>query len=54
MEARLERLIQEIYKLQTPHMDGKSGQPSDILIVRTQFNLSLSPLFYVLTKTETE
>ncbi|PQE33460.1 phosphoglycerate mutase protein [Rutstroemia sp. NJR-2017a WRK4] len=33
VETRLESLIQQIYKLQTPHMDGKSGQPADILIV---------------------
>lgn len=35
VQERLDRLIGEIYKLQTPHMDGKSGQPADVLIVRT-------------------
>ncbi|KAF8860963.1 phosphoglycerate mutase [Acephala macrosclerotiorum] len=33
VQRRLDRLIQQIYKLQAPHMDGKSGQASDILIV---------------------
>lgn len=36
VQERLDRLIGEIYKLQTPHMDGKSGQPADVLIVRTR------------------
>lgn len=35
VQERLDRLIHQIYKLQTPHMDGKSGDASDILIVRT-------------------
>lgn len=38
VQKRLDRLIGEIYKLQTPHLDGKSGQPADVLIVRTQFS----------------
>ena len=43
VQQRLDRLIQEIYKLQTPHIDGKSGQASDILIVSTHFS-SLPPI----------
>lgn len=35
VQERLDRLIGEIYKLQTPHMDSKSGKPADVLIVRT-------------------
>lgn len=42
VQERLDRLIGEIYKLQTPHMDGKSGQPADVLIVR--IHLSSLPL----------
>lgn len=42
VQERLDRLIGEIYKLQTPHMDGKSGQPADVLIVR--MHLSSLPL----------
>ncbi len=38
VQERLDRLIGEIYKLQSPHMDGKSGQPADVLIVRTHFS----------------
>jgi len=42
VQERLDRLIGEIYKLQTPHLDGKSGQPADVLIVR--IHLSFLPL----------
>ncbi len=42
VQERLDRLIGEIYKLQTPHMDGKSGQPADVLVVR--MHLSSPPL----------
>ncbi|XMA18954.1 hypothetical protein WAI453_011745 [Rhynchosporium graminicola] len=33
VQERLDKLIGEIYELQKPHMDGKSGEPADVLIV---------------------
>ncbi|MCJ1311142.1 hypothetical protein MMC25_004812 [Agyrium rufum] len=33
VQQRLDRLIQHIYKLQKPHLDGKSGEASNILVV---------------------
>lgn len=47
VQERLDRLIQEIYKLQTPHMDGKSGKPADVLIVSLIFVFSHSSSFHV-------
>ncbi|TGO17491.1 hypothetical protein BTUL_0017g00720 [Botrytis tulipae] len=33
VQARLNRLIDQIYELQSVHVDGKSGEPADVLIV---------------------
>ncbi|KAF7890319.1 hypothetical protein EAF00_008634 [Botryotinia globosa] len=33
VQARLDRLIDQIPELQSPHVDGKSGEPADVFIV---------------------
>ncbi|TGO82238.1 hypothetical protein BPOR_0882g00030 [Botrytis porri] len=33
VQKRLDRLIQQIYELQSPHIDGRSGEPANILTV---------------------